>query len=380
MYIGIVAGEPSGDSLGAELVRAIKKEVPKARFIGIGGTKMEQAGVSVLYSMDRISIMGLDGLLGSLWDILKIRRNLVRFFRQNPPDVFVGIDVPDFNTALELKLKRAGIPTVHYVSPTVWAWRGYRIRKIKKAVSHMMTLFPFEADYYRKHKVPVTFVGHPFADKIPLQDQKLKCRQQLGLTPNKFIMAVLPGSRISELQRLGPIFIDTVSRIYAANKKGIFLAPFANEKTKQYFESLVRAQATALPVSCYLGQSREVMAASDIVLLASGTAALEAALLKKPMVVAYRVSPLTELMVRLFSSVKYYSMPNNLLPQPLVPEYLQQDAEVGKLTAALTALMNDTAGKNQLVEEFTRIHQTLKQNASSKAAQVVLNYCIGGRT
>ncbi len=377
MYVGVVAGETSGDYLGAGLIEALRKQAPNLRLAGIGGPRMQALGAKSLFPMDSISIMGIDGLVRSLWHIIKIRRSLARFFVQDPPDVFVGIDVPDFNLGLEERLRRAGIPTVHYVSPTVWAWRGYRIHRIHRAVSHMLTLFPFEADYYRRHGIPVTFVGHPIADEIDEGNQTARARADLGLPADAPVVALLPGSRACELARHAELFVLTARRLHRHRPAVHFVAPFVSAETRGAFEQAL-AGGDVLPLTMVDGQSRHAMAAADVVLLASGTAALEAALLRKPMVVTYRTSLVMKWVVRLFSHVDHYSMPNNLLRRPLIPEILQDQALPENLAAALGAYLDDPARVRDLQQQFAEIHRDLKCGASERAAQVVLRVAGAG--
>lgn len=373
MKIGIVAGEPSGDYLGAGLISALARRFPGAEFVGVGGPRMEQAGMNKLYEMERISIMGLDELLQSLLDILKIRRSLFKTFSQRGISIFIGIDVPDFNIGLERRLRKKGIPTVHYVSPTVWAWRGYRIRKIKRAVSHMLTLFPFEARYYEHHGVPVDFVGHPIADEIDEHYDKAKIRETLNLPPRGHqVVALLPGSRMVELQRLGELFIE-VARTLQNSIEGIkFVAPFANPETRLYFTTLL-IKHPDVPVVVVDGNSRQVIAAADVALLASGTAALEAALLKVPMVVAYKGSWASGVLVKLLAHVEHFSMPNHLLEDPIVPEYFQADANVHNLVAAMNRYLLDAEYCLAVSRSFGAIMSSLRCNANDRAARAVAN-------
>lgn len=373
----MVAGEASGDYLAAGLIRALKKQIPGAQIEGIGGPLMAAEGVRVHYPMDTISIMGVDGLARSLWKILRIRRSLCRRFIQDPPDVFLGVDVPDFNLGLERKLRRAGIPTVHYVSPTVWAWREYRVNKIRRSVDLMLTLFPFEADYFRARNVPVACVGHPMADEIPEVIDRDAARAALGIRA-EYVVALLPGSRISELQRLGALFVDVAARLHDSGRHDIcFLAPFINASTKQYFQQLIDRKAPGLPIRLLESQSRQVLAASDLALLASGTAALEAALHKVPMVVTYKVSWFTSLMVRMFARVRYFSMPNHLLEEPMVPELMQGRATVARVWAEMDRYLSDESLRSETERTLGRIPRTLRRGANEEAAREVL--AVAGR-
>ncbi|MDH3689673.1 MAG: lipid-A-disaccharide synthase [Gammaproteobacteria bacterium] len=373
MYVGVVAGETSGDQLGAGLIRALQKRVPEARFVGICGPNMQAVGATSLYPMDSISIMGVDGLLRNLIRIIRIRRRLLRYFLSDPPDIFIGIDVPDFNLGLERRLKRASIKTVHYVSPTVWAWRSYRIRKIRRSVSHMLTLFPFEEEFYKRHNVPVTFVGHPIADEIDNMDESNDCRSALGLPPDGSVVALLPGSRLSELHRHTELFANTAAWILERNPNVRFVAALVDQPMQSYFRSFLQAQGMELPIYLVVGRAREAMAASDTVLLASGTAALEAALLNKPMVVTYKVSKITYLLVRLFAHVKHFSMPNNLLENPIVPEFIQDSANPESLGKAVEEYLLDKTKVNQLQQQFAQIRSLLQRNANERAAGAVMS-------
>lgn len=371
MKIGIVAGEASGDYLAAGLVRALKDLIPDIEIEGIGGPMMAREGVRILHPMDTISIMGVDGLARSLGQILRIRRGLCERFVASPPDVFVGVDVPDFNLGLERKLRRAGIPTVHYVSPTVWAWREYRVHKIRRSVDLMLTLFPFEADYFRARGVPVSFVGHPLADEIPERIDRRAARAALGIDA-EYVVALLPGSRTSELKRLGGLFIDAAARLHEPGDRDIcFLAPFINTATRDFFQELLTAKAPHLPVRLLESQSRQVLAASDLALLASGTAALEAALHKVPMVVAYKVSWFTSLIVRMFARVRHFSMPNHLLDEPIVPELLQGNATVARVTAEMERYLGDAALRRETERILGRIPRMLRCGASQRAAREI---------
>ncbi|MCR4331799.1 MAG: lipid-A-disaccharide synthase, partial [Sulfuricaulis sp.] len=288
--IGIVAGEASGDLLGAGLIRALRERMPGVSFEGIGGAQMMALGCRSLFPMEQLSIIGLEAV-GKYPEINGLRNKLADHFLKNPPDLFIGIDVPDFNLVLEEKLKSSGILTMHYVSPTVWAWRRYRIHRIKRAVDHMLTLFPFEASFYRRHHVPVTFVGHPLADQIEEKYDVGALRRQLHLPSKGRVVALLPGSRLSELRRHADLFVKTAVWLHKRHPDMHFVAPFVSVETREVFErALYRHGAWFLPLNIVTHHSREAMAASDIVLLASGTATLEAALLKKPMVVTYKMS------------------------------------------------------------------------------------------
>ncbi|WP_424947789.1 lipid-A-disaccharide synthase [Candidatus Spongiihabitans sp.] len=370
--IGIVAGEPSGDKLGAGLIKALLAEHPRAEFVGIGGPKMRQVGCDTLYDMERIELMGIDGLFGKLGDILKIRAVLYRKFVAQPPDLFIGIDAPDFNLTLERKLKKKNIRTVHYVSPTVWAWRGYRIHKIRRAVDHMLTLFPFEAEFYQRHKIPVTCVGHPLADEIGAPD-RAAARKKIGMTanPDGKVIALLPGSRRSEVRRLGALFVEVAEKMYKADATVQFVLPFASAQMEKIFYA-VAGSVKHLPVFTLNGQSRDAIEASDIVVLASGTAALEAALLRRPHVVVYKLSPMTYWLFQKLRHVDYCSMPNQLLPEPVIPELVQDQATADNIVHAVNELMSDPKKARKLERDFSDLHQQLKRNANVQASEAIM--------
>lgn len=370
MRIGIVAGETSGDYLAAGVMQALRRRFGEVSFCGIGGSRMRALGMESRHDMDSISIMGLDGLMSGIRDILRIRRDLARYYIDDPPDLFLGVDVPDFNLGLELMLRTAGIPTVHYVSPTVWAWRAYRIGKIRRAVTHMLTLFPFEADYYRQHRVPVTFVGHPIADEIPEQQDRGEVARSLALPAGR-VVALLPGSRSGELQRLAGLFLETATALSRTHEDLQFVAPMASENARHYFESILSRWHEELPLTVVSGRAREALTAADVALIASGTAALEAALVGTPMVVSYKVSPVTALLVRSFAHVRYFSMPNNLLAEPIVPELLQERATVENLTRELSRYLGDPALCTATRERLAEIRRMLACGANERAAAAI---------
>ena len=370
--IGIVAGEASGDSLGAGLIRVLKTCVPNISFEGIGGPQMQALGCRSLYPMEQLSIIGLESI-NKYPEILGIRNKLAEHFLSNPPDLFIGIDVPDFNLGLEEKLKPAGILTMHYVSPTVWAWRGYRIRKIRRVVDHMLTLFPFEASYYRKHHVPVTFVGHPMADQIQDKYDMRTVRRQLHLPTAGTVVALLPGSRLSELKRHADLFVKTALRLHQRHPELHFVAPFVSSETRTIFEqALYRHGAWFLPLTIVANQSRESMAAANIVLLASGTATLEAALLKKPMVVTYKISWVSYMLIRPFLQVSLYALPNILAGRRLVPELMQGEATPEKLGNAVEYYLSHRDKVKSVQTALAAIRRSLRRNADKRAAEAVI--------
>lgn len=372
MRIGIVAGEASGDLLGAGLVSAIKQRFPDALIEGIAGPQMMAAGATSLFPMDRLSVMGIVEVLGRYRELLGIRRQLANHFKQNPPDVFIGIDAPDFTLGLEKQLRQAGIKTAHYVSPSVWAWRQRRVKKIAQSTDLMLTLFPFEEKFYQQHHVPVKFVGHPLADTIPMVADKQAARKALGLSSENAILAMLPGSRSNELQYLATIFIETVRWLRVRHPELQVVVPLANEVRRAQFEQAMAQIADVPEMTLVDGQSREVMAAADVVLLASGTAALEAMLLKRPMVVAYKLSPITYWLAKRLVKVENVSLPNLLANETLVPELIQHEATPEKLGQAVLNYLEDSALNDTVNQRFNDIHQALKQDASQQAADAIL--------
>ncbi len=375
MRIGIVVGEDSGDLLGRGLIDAIKKQHSDVIFEGIGGPLMEQAGCQSLFPMERLSVMGLVEVLGRLRELFAIRASLVDSFTRNPPDFFIGIDAPDFNIGLEYKLKQLGIPTIHYVSPSVWAWRRYRLHKIARSVDLMLTLFPFEAQFYKKSGVPVVFVGHPLADQIAQIPDQLTAREALFLPQEGRIIALLPGSRRGEISRLAKPFLEAAQLCLQQQPDLHFVVPLVSAKTKIIFERIVKEGGYShLPLTLYEGNARQVMLAADAILLASGTATLEAMLLKKPMVVAYRVATVTYWIVRCLVKIPYFSLPNLLADKPLVKEFLQEAVTAQKLSVALLlSLDSEGASVKEMKHVFSEIHRDLRQNASQRAAEAVLS-------
>jgi len=369
--IALIAGEASGDILGAGLIRSLKKRYPDARFVGIGGDEMIAEGFHSLVPMERLSVMGLVEVLGRIREILSIRRRLLDYLMTTPPDVVIGIDSPDFTLEVERRCRAAGIATVHYVSPSVWAWRQGRIVKIAESVDLMLTLFPFEARFYEEHGVPVAFVGHPLADQIQLETDTLSARKALGLHPEHPVLALLPGSRGGEVERLGSLFLET-ARIIETHKPDLQLViPCVNRERERQVQALVDALEVKLPVTLVRGQSRVVMAAADAVLLASGTATLEAMLLKKPMVVGYRVSAMTYRIAKRVVKVPHVALPNLLARKQLVPELLQDDATPESLSEAILQQLEDSEERATVKLAFTELHHQLRQDADEKAAQAV---------
>ncbi|MGF6486629.1 lipid-A-disaccharide synthase [Pseudomonas frederiksbergensis] len=367
LRIALVAGEASGDILGAGLMRALKVQHPAVEFIGVGGPLMQAEGMTSYFPMERLSVMGLVEVLGRLRELLARRKKLVADLIAEKPDVFIGIDAPDFNLNIELKLRQAGIKTVHYVSPSVWAWRQKRVLKIREGCDLMLTLFPFEAKFYEEKGVPVRFVGHSLADAIPLEADRSAARAELGL-PDGPLVALMPGSRGGEVGRLGALFLDTAQRLRAMRPGVRFVMPCASPQRRAQLEELLAGRD--LPLTLLDGKSHLALAACDAVLIASGTATLEALLYKRPMVVAYRLAPLTFWILKRMVKSPYVSLPNLLAQRLLVPELLQDDATVEALAQTLSPLIE---GGQEQTRGFDKIHRTLRLDASNQAADAVLN-------
>ncbi|WP_330209457.1 lipid-A-disaccharide synthase [Pseudomonas sp. AM4(2022)] len=366
LRIALVAGEASGDILGAGLMRALKAQHPAVEFIGVGGPLMQAEGLTSYFPMERLSVMGLVEVLGRLRELLARRKLLIKTLIEEKPDVFIGIDAPDFTLNIELKLRQAGIKTVHYVSPSVWAWRQKRVLKIREGCDLMLTLLPFEARFYEEKGVPVRFVGHTLADAIPLQADRTAARAELGL-PDGPLVALMPGSRGGEVGRLGALFFDAAERLQA-QKPGIrFVLPCASPQRRAQIETLLEGRN--LPLTLLDGQSHLALAACDAVLIASGTATLEALLYKRPMVVAYRLAPLTFWILKRMVKSPYISLPNLLAQRLLVPELLQDDATPEALAQTLLPLID---GGEEQTRGFDDIHRTLRRDASNQAADAVL--------
>ncbi len=368
LRVALVAGEASGDILGAGLMQELKQQHAGAvEFIGVGGPRMEAQGLISVFPMERLAVMGLFEVLGRLRELLARRKRLVRDLIAAKPDVFIGIDAPDFNLGLELKLRQAGIRTVHYVSPSVWAWRQKRVLKIRDACDLMLTLFPFEARFYLDHQVPVRFVGHPLANSIPLQADRAAAREALGLDADSVVVALLPGSRGGEVSRLGELFLDAAERLRALRPGVQFVLPCASAERRAQLEAMLADRN--LPLRLLDGRSHDALAACDAVLIASGTATLEALLFKRPMVVAYKVAPMTYRILKRLVKSPYVSLPNLLAERMLVPELIQDAATPEALALALNPLLDNGTVQT---EGFDTIHRALRQDASRQAADAVL--------
>ncbi len=374
MRIAIVAGEVSGDILGARLIAALKNRYPNAVFEGIGGPEMQAQGLTALYDMERLSVMGFTEVLGRFRELWSIRKTLLNRWLEAPPDLFVGIDAPDFNIWLEKRLHANDILAVHYVSPSIWAWRQSRVKKFVGNLDLMLALFPFEVDFYKQHKVPAAFVGHPLADEVPLHSDPNDARNKLTLPTDAFVLGVLPGSRLGEIQRIGPDFLKALVTLHENHPDWVFVTPLATDKVAENFKVMHQEYAPQVPIHWVKGQSREVMAASDQILMASGTAVLEGMLVGRPMVAAYRVAALTGWIIQRLGMIKsaYYTLPNNLANENLVPELIQQALTVEAVIEAVEKQFAEPAEtKTYRLKRFNEIHQTLKQEASVQAANAI---------
>lgn len=368
LRFGIVAGEASGDILGAGLIRELRRSFPNSRFEGVGGDRMLAQGFTSFFPQDRLAVMGLVEPLKRLPELLRMRRFLKQHFIQAPPDVFIGIDSPDFNLDLELALRQAGIKTAHYVSPSVWAWRRGRITKIARAVDLMLTLLPFEAEFYKANGVPVAFVGHPLADEIPLSaPESAPARTELGLPAEGTCIAILPGSRGGEVEKIGPVFLQAARECQKQLKNVHFVIPAASPFRRIQLETLL-SEYSDLKVKLIDGRSHVAMAAADAVMMASGTTTLEALLLKRPMVIAYRLSAISFAILSRIVKIKHVGLPNLLAGEELVPEFLQDAARPEAIANQVMNFLNNKEAVEHLQQEFHNIHLQLALNADASAA------------
>lgn len=371
LRIGVVVGEPSGDRLGAQLAIALKQRTPSIEIEGVIGPEMIRAGCLQLCSMDTLGVMGIIDPIMSLPQILKMRRWLLRHFLENPPDLFIGIDAPDFNLNIEKILHNAGIPTVHFVSPSVWAWRQGRIKTIKKAVDLMLTLFPFEEKFYQQHGVPVCYTGHPTADLIATSIDKNIAKQNLGYAINNTLVAILPGSRNSEMKHMTPLYLNTIKIMRDKRQDLKFIMPLVQPAYKEYVEFWKQKIIPDLDLNYVIADSYAVMRAADVALVTSGTATLEMMLHKTPMIVAYKTDPFTYAVGKRLIKVKHIALPNLLADKTLVPEYIQHAATPEDLSSGLLELLNSEQKQQQQIHVFQDLHNVLKNNASEKAASAI---------
>jgi len=374
--IGIVAGEASGDLLGSHLIRALKKHRPDLDFIGIAGPKMISEGAVSLFPIEKLSVRGYVEVLRHLPGLLKIRKQVFKSILNSHPELFIGIDAPDFNFTLERKLKRNGIKTIHYVSPSIWAWRKGKIGKIRRSVSHILALFPFEPAIYQDAGIPVSYVGHPLADMIPIEPDKADAREQLKLKSHQLVIAMLPGSRQSEVKQLADLFVKTAKRMLEVMPDIQFLVPLVTRETRKIFEQAIydNQGEDQLPIQVLFGHAHLAMEAADAVIVASGTATLEAALYKRPMVITYRMPWLSWQILKRMIYLPYVGLPNVLAGRFVVPELLQNEATPEKLSEATLKLLEDKALIEEIRKEFTEIHHRLRQNTEEKAAAAILAY------
>ena len=373
----MVAGEASGDLLASLLIQSLKKRLPDARFFGIGGPKMQAVGFQALFPAEKLAVRGYAEVLKHYREIAGIRRKLLSVMLNDPPHAFIGVDAPDFNLHLEKRLKARGIPAIHYVSPSIWAWRGGRIRGIAQSVSRMLALFPFEEEIYRRNNIPVSYVGHPLADVIPVEVNRAALREKLGIPVDQVVFALLPGSRQSELHYMAETFIETAKCLNQRFPAARFLVPLATRETRDMFElALYKLSAQGLPITRLFGHAQDAMAVADGVLVASGTATLEAALLKKPMVVAYRMSPWSWRLMRRMQYQPWIALPNILSACFVVPEFLQDDATPENLAQALGNLVEDQETSRRIAGIFTSLHEKLRLNSAERAAEAIMPYLI----
>ncbi|MGM3173921.1 lipid-A-disaccharide synthase [Dickeya lacustris] len=375
LTIGLVAGETSGDILGAGLIRALKTRYPDARFVGVAGPRMQAEGCEAWYEMEELAVMGIVEVLGRLPRLLKIRRDLTQRFRALKPDVFVGIDAPDFNLTLEGRLKQNGIKTIHYVSPSVWAWRQKRVFKIAKATDLVLAFLPFEKAFYDRFNVPCRFIGHTMADAMPLHPDKQAARQTLGISPDARCLALLPGSRSAEVEMLSADFLATARQLRQRYPELEVLVPLVNARRREQFERIKAEVAPDMAVHLLDGQAREAMIASDATLLASGTAALECMLAKSPMVVGYRMKPFTYWLAKRLVKTPWVSLPNLLAGRELVRELLQEACTPDNLSAALLPWLDGSSAAQALQQDFLHLHEQIRCHADEQAARAVLELC-----
>ena len=375
--IAIIAGEVSGDILGAGLIHALKARYPNAKFIGIGGERMIAEGFETLFDMEELSVMGLVEVLKHLPRLLKIRRSIIDQLSALKPDIFIGIDAPDFNLDVELKLKQQGIKTIHYVSPSVWAWRQKRVYKIAAATNLVLAFLPFEKAFYDRFNVPCRFIGHTMADAIPLKPNRDEACQLLNLDPAQRYMAILVGSRGSEVEFLSEPFLQTAQLLHQRYPDVKFLVPLINQKRRQQFEQIKQRVAPELEMILLDGNARAAMIAAEATLLASGTASLEAMLCKSPMVVGYRMKPFTYFLAKRLVKTKYVSLPNLLADEMLVPELIQEDCNPTNLAEKLSQYLSEdksaVQNRHVLLQRFAELHQRIQCNADQQAAQAVID-------
>jgi lipid-A-disaccharide synthase len=375
LRIAMLAGEASGDLLGSRLLQALASRYPGLTAYGIGGPKMQACGFESWYPMEQLAVRGYVEVVRSLPGLLRLRGELKRRLLRDRPDIFIGVDAPDFNLALERDLKAAGIPTIHYVSPSIWAWRGERIHKIKHAVNRVLALFPFEVPIYERAGIPVSYVGHPLADELPEQPDKRAVRERLKIRPDSSVVALLPGSRQSEVRQMAELMIATASRIREQISDVHFLVPLVSRETRLIFEEAVyRQHAEDLPLTVLFGHAREAMTAADSAIVASGTATLEAALLKCAMVITYTMPAATAWIMRRKAYLPYVGLPNIMAGEFIVPELLQEDARPENLAQAVCNLLKNPRVRSRLQTRFLAMHRELRQGTAERAVDALAPY------
>lgn len=373
--IAMVAGEASSDQLAAHLIAALKKHIPDAEFYGIGGPKMQREGFDALWPSEKLSVRGYAEVLRHYREITGIRRQLLARIKKDKPDAFIGVDGSDFNLWLERRLKRAGIPAIHFVSPSIWAWRKKRMGNIVRSVTHILALYPFEPELYEGTPVKCSYVGHPLADVIPPDIDQRSVRERLGVAQDRPVIALLPGSRQSELNYMAETFIDTAKLLLQRYPTAQFLVPLVSRETRLQFETaLWKLKADELPFTLMFGHAADAVAAADVALVASGTATLETALIGRPMVIAYKMSPWSWRLMRGMRYLPWIGLPNILARRYVVPEFLQDDANPENLAQALGNLLTDRQARAGIIRVFADLHRELRQDTAQKAAAAVLPY------
>lgn len=373
--IAIVAGESSGDLLGSHLIRSLKSSRSDLKFIGIAGPKMMKEGAVSLFLMEELSVRGYFEAIRKLFHLIQLRKNLLNQILNQKPDLFIGVDAPDFNFWIERQLKKKGIPVIHYVSPSIWAWRGNRLRKIKKSIDHMLTIFPFEKNIYSKANIQATFVGHPLAEMIPLYSNKKKAQDKLKIIKATKVIALLPGSRQGEVTWHAQLLIDSATEISKRIRDVKFLVPLPTRETYDIFsKTLFKNTHAELDIQLLVGHASDAINAADLVIVASGTATLETALYKKPMIVIYKMSSISWQILKRMRYLPFVSLPNILLNKFIVPELLQSDATSDNISSKAIEILKNAPYRKNLLIQFTKIHHQLKQNTSDRLSKVILKF------
>lgn len=374
LVFALVAGEASGDTLGEGLIQSLKQRFPTAQFVGVGGPKMIQQGLKSSFPMEKLSVMGLFEVLKHLPELLRLRKQLITQLLELKPDVFIGIDAPDFNFKIEKVLKNQGIKTVHYVGPSVWAWREKRLLNIKDCVDGVLVLFPFETPYYDKYHIPVKFVGHPLANQVPQLPNRFAARLSLNLSAENLVVGLLPGSRMSEIRLMTPVYLKAAKKLLEIMPTLTFAIPCIHDVAYQFIQEQVTHLGLSEQVVLFGGKAQQVMEASNFLVVTSGTATLEAALMKRPMIIAIKVHPISYWLMKRLSTTRWIGLPNILAQKSLVPELIQDDATADKIALALGKLMADVKLQQAQIAAFEVQHDQLKQNASDLAAQAVMDW------